>query len=419
MSSAIMSSQQQQNQKVVSQVVIPPKPSRPFTRYNVYFQLEREYILQADGQGSAATAPKSVDQNAAARPERYRDLVLPQDWYVVGKCRDKKRKHRKTHGTITFVQLTKAISKSWGEVDDATKQYCSDLADVELKRYRKDMADFIAKYGESAAKGSNGKRKAASIDRQQQQQECGPSQPAMSKGPLHQQTETSMTPLEMERMQMRLLMLRQRTQMQMHATSPIPSSCASMMNDEADFMMNRAAAMRQMNDRIESMHYARPSFTSSYSSPFYSGGDSPRPMKRSRLVSPQGSFTDFEQFQESSYRHEPEQHDNIQSMHSTSPQQDDFDDEHDDLFYGDIHPIADGSSLALNAFDDDDDEDCDMIWNALADGGNPKDDVEVKKEEDSGGYVMNNAEAVCSDISQEYLEQFHSECKRSMVKAMR
>ena len=36
-------------------------------------------------------------------PQKYREIVLSDDWYIPGKAqRNKKRKHRKSHGKISF-----------------------------------------------------------------------------------------------------------------------------------------------------------------------------------------------------------------------------------------------------------------------------------------------------------------------------
>jgi len=97
----------------------------------VFFQLEREYLLQSqeDGPSNGAYTIKKIlaqerevesPEMVALRPPRYRHLILPADWYVVGSKYTGKgdptsyrrdRKHRKTHGVITFVELTKLVSR--------------------------------------------------------------------------------------------------------------------------------------------------------------------------------------------------------------------------------------------------------------------------------------------------------------------
>lgn len=116
----------------------------------MYFQLERAYIIQTHPKYNVEL-PERVDTNASSRPEKYRRLILPADWYVVGVNR-KKRKDYTIHGIISFSDLSKTISSHWKTVDDETKKYCRFLADLELKRYNKAMAVYIEKYGEAAAR---------------------------------------------------------------------------------------------------------------------------------------------------------------------------------------------------------------------------------------------------------------------------
>lgn len=112
----------------------PLKPPRSYTSYQIFFQLERHYILQTNSK-LAAELPEYVDQGAADRPEKYRNIILPRDWYVVGVNR-KKRQDHVNHGIISFDDLTKTISHNWNTADLETRMYCKDLAEMELTRYR-------------------------------------------------------------------------------------------------------------------------------------------------------------------------------------------------------------------------------------------------------------------------------------------
>eukprot|EP00985_Skeletonema_marinoi_P032200 scaffold39074_cov123-Skeletonema_marinoi.AAC.5 len=155
----------------------PARPQRPFTEYNVFFQLERESLLQSqeDGLNNGAYTVKRIlaqerqvesPEKVALRPPQYRHLILPSDWYVVGSKYTGKgdpnsyrrdRKHRKTHGVISFVELTKLVSSKWKVVDPQTKDYCRNIAQEEFKRYRKELDEFIKIYGADAAKGKKRK----------------------------------------------------------------------------------------------------------------------------------------------------------------------------------------------------------------------------------------------------------------------
>lgn len=154
----------------ISRSSLPPKPKRPMTAYHVYFQLERNYILQ-NHEDYIPHYPEHIDENACERPERYRGLIMPKDWYISKEVKVKK-KDRKNHGIISFVELSKTISYRWNnEADYDTKMYCRDIADDQLERYREEMAAYVEKYGEESLK-ANSKPKSkskSSIKRKQSQ----------------------------------------------------------------------------------------------------------------------------------------------------------------------------------------------------------------------------------------------------------
>ena len=79
---------------------------RPYTAYNIFFQLEREFILQSilgvTPSGVDVAFDQAKDDVIPTLPKKYHDIVLSDDWYVPGKAQRKKRKHRKSHGKISF-----------------------------------------------------------------------------------------------------------------------------------------------------------------------------------------------------------------------------------------------------------------------------------------------------------------------------
>ena len=112
------------------------KMDRPFNHYNLFFILERELLLQSKGvitelfsaakeslaPGSSSSRLSFGDKNyygyigieLPPMPSRYHSLVLPYDWFVHGKRRDKNpRKHRKSHGAASFVDIAKTIGSNW------------------------------------------------------------------------------------------------------------------------------------------------------------------------------------------------------------------------------------------------------------------------------------------------------------------
>lgn len=173
------------------------KPKRPFSAYNLFFQLEREFIMATLSSGGNAcedplikaameavgaanekedvkgkgvlvkvdknkrkeleeegvivdfdinegipkgteTPPKSITV-----PPRYKHLKLEDHWYCVS--RKVKRKHRKTEGGCGFVELTQMVSSRWKTVestDPKVKQWCKLVAEQQLVAYKKDVAEY-------------------------------------------------------------------------------------------------------------------------------------------------------------------------------------------------------------------------------------------------------------------------------------
>ena len=78
---------------------------RPYTAYNIFFQLEREFILQSI-LGVTPSVDVAFDQAKddviPMLPQKYREIILSYDWYIPGKTQRKKRKHRKSHGKLSF-----------------------------------------------------------------------------------------------------------------------------------------------------------------------------------------------------------------------------------------------------------------------------------------------------------------------------
>ena len=134
----------------------------PFTNLlhaDVFFQLERQFILQTHSRYEVDSAPKEIDDQVDNRPAKYRNIILPKDWYIVG-ANKKKRQDRINHGLISFVELTKAIASSWRRVDNETRTYVKDIADQLFIKYRREVAEYEGKYGKDALKSTSQKRKA-------------------------------------------------------------------------------------------------------------------------------------------------------------------------------------------------------------------------------------------------------------------
>lgn len=124
-----------------------PKPKRPYTPYNLFYLLERELAVQKiNGPPSTksnvtGTVPPRPEEQVKI-PSRYDGIVMAPYWYDPNM--KEKRKHRKTHGSISFKELTGIISANWATVDKTTKEYVTAISEMGRKRYRDEMARFNA-----------------------------------------------------------------------------------------------------------------------------------------------------------------------------------------------------------------------------------------------------------------------------------
>ncbi|KAL3823772.1 hypothetical protein ACHAXA_011559 [Cyclostephanos tholiformis] len=115
------------------------KPMRPLTAYHIYFQIEREFIIQTTSPEIGSTDPNKTFLRDV--PRRYRSIRLLPDWYA-GPGKRQKRKHRKSHGMIGFLELSRVISKRWATLDTSdpeTKRFVTRIAMRELEEYKLEM----------------------------------------------------------------------------------------------------------------------------------------------------------------------------------------------------------------------------------------------------------------------------------------
>merc|ERR1719203_258150 len=120
------------------------KPMRPLTAYHIFFQIEREYIIQTCDGPVAENLIHEEKYCLPNVPRRYECTRLPPDWYF-GPGKRKKRKHRKSHGKIGFLELSHAISKRWATLDRTdpeTKRYVAGVAARELDDYRREVKEY-------------------------------------------------------------------------------------------------------------------------------------------------------------------------------------------------------------------------------------------------------------------------------------
>jgi hypothetical protein len=115
------------------------KPKRPLSAYNLYFQLERERLI--DGTADTEFTAEEVERVAAARRH-------------VGGSDDKpKRKHRKSHGKISFAELARTIANKWKTLQPSQKDLLLERAAMEKARYLRELEEWTkmknAEFGNS------------------------------------------------------------------------------------------------------------------------------------------------------------------------------------------------------------------------------------------------------------------------------
>jgi hypothetical protein len=127
-----------------------PLPARPLTSYNFFFIHERERILEQlqkvkERYGTLVNIVDGTDDTTAESIRYYSDTtvwsiknvalqeaLLHKQW---DRDRTMKRKHRKSHGDITFNELTKRISNAWHALPTNAKEFFSLIAFQDTHRF--------------------------------------------------------------------------------------------------------------------------------------------------------------------------------------------------------------------------------------------------------------------------------------------
>ena len=144
------------------------RPKRPLSAYNLFYRFKRDKILEAFKNGGEDSkeaidhlimavpgledVPSSFVTNMT--PEQVQELrrseirsalqesLIPKD--------TRNRRHRKSHGALSFLEMNKVVVAGWRLVDDFTRSVFEELANEGRKMYHKRVAEYEAKYPNSA-----------------------------------------------------------------------------------------------------------------------------------------------------------------------------------------------------------------------------------------------------------------------------
>lgn len=137
------------------------RPKRPLTSYNLFYRFKRSLVLKAHEGGDFSketinrliTAVPGLEDNAdlvsalttahvmELRRNEIRSALIenlcPKD--------TSKRSHRKTHGAMSFLEMSKIMCDSWKSIDDFGRTLFEELAEEGRNLYHKRVAEYEEK----------------------------------------------------------------------------------------------------------------------------------------------------------------------------------------------------------------------------------------------------------------------------------
>ena len=127
-------------------------PKRPLSAYNIFFKEQREKMLAdsnvtdekyTEGGQSPPAVPSSL---VTSTPSGTATSV--EEWPTIDRSNTSgKRKHRKSHGKISFREMASTIAKRWKETDAETRAPYERIADKEREIYRAKLEEWKRSQG--------------------------------------------------------------------------------------------------------------------------------------------------------------------------------------------------------------------------------------------------------------------------------
>ena len=92
--------------------------------------------------------------------------LLAGHWF---RDRTVKRRHRKTHGKVSFTTLSKLISQRWRELSAEHKEFYRQIAQEDLERYQRELGNLngnvsAANAAPNTSPNANGESKTSRVD---------------------------------------------------------------------------------------------------------------------------------------------------------------------------------------------------------------------------------------------------------------
>lgn len=100
-----------------------PGPLKALSAYNFFFRDERERILNGGDNEYDLT---------------HQEKLLQAHW---NRDRNQKRRHRKSHGKISFTTLSRLISQRWKQLDETRKDFYREIASKDWQRYQHELQE--------------------------------------------------------------------------------------------------------------------------------------------------------------------------------------------------------------------------------------------------------------------------------------